>query len=259
MSLFNGGPKSNGFRSQQNGLPVFSSAVQEKIHRNGHSQSWTVPLLLPIPGVKSRRLYLPAPNLSRAHQLASARFGRRRGLFVLILTVVFFTVAIVNVTKRIKSSSNKWTPSMDISLRDPPTLVYEREDLQRIWEWEIASGHYPSNRERMYSTTSFITYIAQKTQFPVPQLMNFTERPLNPALPAKKPPIVLQPKPPSEISMRTLGYGPKRVYLDIKAEPPHVAYPPRPVPGSVADMDIVMEHCDFSTGKVLANHIIVDL
>lgn len=24
---------------------------------------------------------------------------------------------------------------------DPPTLVFRREDLQRIWTWEIASGH----------------------------------------------------------------------------------------------------------------------
>jgi DDB1- and CUL4-associated factor 13 len=46
------------------------------------------------------------------------------------------------------------------------------------------------------------------------------------------------------------GSGPKRVYLDIQSHPPNVAYPPRPVPGSVADLDHVMSHCDFGQGKV---------
>lgn len=32
--------------------------------------------------------------------------------------------------------------------------------------------------------------------------------------------------------------------------PPNVAYPPRPVPGSVADMDVIMKHCNFSAHKV---------
>lgn len=32
--------------------------------------------------------------------------------------------------------------------------------------------------------------------------------------------------------------------------PPNLAYPPRPVPGSVADLDVIMDHCDFSQGKV---------
>lgn len=27
------------------------------------------------------------------------------------------------------------------------TLVYRQDDLQRIWQWEIASGHHPSRRE----------------------------------------------------------------------------------------------------------------
>ena len=46
------------------------------------------------------------------------------------------------------------------------------------------------------------------------------------------------------------GSGPKRVYLDIQSHPPNVANPPRPVPGSVADLDHIMSHCDFGQGKV---------
>jgi len=42
-----------------------------------------------------------------------------------------------------------------------------------------------------------------------------------------------------------MGHGPKRVYLDIQARPPNVAYPPRPVPGSVADLDLIMDFCEY--------------
>ena len=27
------------------------------------------------------------------------------------------------------------------------TVVFRREDLRRVWEWEVAAGHYPSRRE----------------------------------------------------------------------------------------------------------------
>jgi len=48
----------------------------------------------------------------------------------------------------------------------------------------------------------------------------------------------------------TVGSGLKRIYLDMQSLPPDVAYPPRPKPGSIADLDIIMEHCDFSNNKV---------
>lgn len=72
----------------------------------------------------------------------------------------------------------------------------------------------------------------------------------NPAL----PPRLHGSKPTNRSSSQyvtdTNGIGPRRVYLRIESEPPNVAYPPRPVPGSVADLDMIMEHCDFSDHKV---------
>lgn len=47
----------------------------------------------------------------------------------------------------------------------------------------------------------------------------------------------------------TAGIGPSRIYVSPKATLRDVSYPPRPIPGSVADLDTVMYHCDFSTGK----------
>jgi WD repeat and SOF domain-containing protein 1 len=42
--------------------------------------------------------------------------------------------------KRFGSPQRKWPGG------DSPTLVFKREDLGRIWRWEIASGHHPSRR-----------------------------------------------------------------------------------------------------------------
>ena len=88
---------------------------------------------------------------------------------------------------------------------------------------------------------------------PVPLEIGLTETLVNPTLPHKPP--ALKPSrylsPDSDnIVVDTHGVGPKRVYLDLQSHPPNVAYPPRPVPGSVADMDEIMRHCDFSANKV---------
>ena len=86
----------------------------------------------------------------------------------------------------------------------------------------------------------------------VPLKIGLTEQIVNPATPPQL--VAIKPSryrsPGAEIVTEGRGVGPKRVYLDIQSQPPSVAYPPRPVPGSVADLDHVMKHCDFGTGKV---------
>lgn len=85
----------------------------------------------------------------------------------------------------------------------------------------------------------------------VPEQVGFTTIPANPALPPRKATIPLRFRPPpGPIITDTVGIGPKRVYLDNQSQPPNIGYPPRPVPGSVADLDVIMEHCDFSQQKV---------
>lgn len=86
----------------------------------------------------------------------------------------------------------------------------------------------------------------------VPEQVGLSAPPLNPALPPRKVPTIpsrFRP-PPGPVATTTRGDGPRRVYLDVQSMPPNLAYPPRPVPGSVADLDIIMDHCDFSQGKV---------
>lgn len=89
--------------------------------------------------------------------------------------------------------------------------------------------------------------------FIAPKMIGLISPPPNPALPKQQriPPTRYSALgSPSGLGVDTIGVGATRVYLDIQSAPPNVAYPPRPVPGSVADMDIIMKHCDFSENKV---------
>lgn len=144
--------RGNGFVEKShlgNGLPTYSSssAVREKRHRQQHSSSWLTPVSLPIPGVRTRRLRLMTPNIARLHQYAVTKFGRRRGPFLLVVGFLAVLYLIFAVHKRFGTDDKSWpTP---LSLGEPSTLVYRREDLQRIWEWEVSAGHYPSARRSM--------------------------------------------------------------------------------------------------------------
>lgn len=87
--------------------------------------------------------------------------------------------------------------------------------------------------------------------FKVPEQIAFEKQIPNPALPPGN--TALRPsrfRPPKSALTTTNGLGSKRVYLDVQSRPQNVAYPPRPVPGSVADLDIIMNNCDFSENKV---------
>lgn len=134
-----------------NALPTHSSAVREKWQRHYHTSSWLVPISLPIPGVRTRRLRLMLPNLPRLHHSTITRFGRRRGRLLLalgFLAVVFTVVMMVSLRDRFVPEDRNWP-----AYQEPPTLIYRREDLQRIWEWEVAAGHYPSGQK---STCRFL-------------------------------------------------------------------------------------------------------
>ncbi|KZT30613.1 glycosyltransferase family 32 protein [Neolentinus lepideus HHB14362 ss-1] len=225
-SFFPTPPRVNGSNKPRmsNGLPVFSSAVQEKLHRHSAGPLFTL-ITLPIPGVPGRRLRVPVINPARLQQ-CGIRSGRKRGPVLLCLAIFAMIYATFALAKRWGSHEKQWpTPFQGPT----STLVFKRDDLQWIWEWEILSGHYPSSRK-------------------IPEEIGFTTTPINPALPPKKAPTIpLRFRPP--FVTNTLGIGPKRVYLDIQSRPPNVAYPPRPVPGSVADLDVLMEYCDFSKKK----------
>ncbi|KAI0067804.1 glycosyltransferase family 32 protein [Artomyces pyxidatus] len=228
--LFSVPPRANGFREKSrspNGMPVFNSSAHEK--RPRHPLPWAVPVFLPIPGVRGRSLRVFVPNLPIVHHLTVSYFGRRRGNLVLLILCFTLVFSVFALAQRFGTSEKQW--STPLFPGDPSTLVYAREDLQKIWKWEIESGHYPSSRE-------------------LPKPIRLVSPPLNPALPPRKvAKIPSRFRPPGASVTYTIGHGAKRVYLDNQARPPNVAYPPRPVPGSVADLDVIMDLCDFSTEK----------
>lgn len=121
-------------------LPSFSSsAVQEKYLRHPHLISWWIPLALPIPGIRSRRLRIYIPNVRQMHYSSMARFGRKRGSAFFCFLLCFLCFVVFAFAKRFGSHTKQWP-----TFKDPPTLIFKREDLQRIWKWEVNSGHYPS-------------------------------------------------------------------------------------------------------------------
>ena len=131
-----------------NGLPVYSSsssAVQEKLALR--PTPWWFTLSLPIPGFPSRRLRLVTPYPFRLHEFTISRFGRKRGPLFLCISIVALIFTTFSLAQRFGSQDKQW-PTFT---RDPPTLVYKREDLQRIWLWEVSSGHYPSRRKSRVS------------------------------------------------------------------------------------------------------------
>lgn len=93
----------------------------------------------------------------------------------------------------------------------------------------------------------------------VPAQIGMTLEVANPALPPRKKSKILPSRyrpPPKSVVTNTRGVGANRVYLDIQSRPPDVAYPPRPVPGSIADLDVIMELCDFSLNRVCFSSLV---
>ncbi|KAF5384972.1 hypothetical protein D9615_001429 [Tricholomella constricta] len=207
-----------------NSLPNYSnsSAVQEKLGLR-HLSPWFIPVSVPIPGVRTRRLRLYLPNARRLHSSSVLRFGRRAGSAIFLFGFLLFVFVAFAFAKRFGTRSKKWPRPF---IGDPSTLIFEREDLQRIWHWEIASGHFPSRR-------------------PIPEQLGLRVAPRNPGIPPRSSPS----QGLLGFANSTTGIGPRRTYLEIKSKPHDTAYPPRPVPGSVADLDVIMDHCDFSEKK----------
>lgn len=113
------------------------------------------------------------------------------------------------------------------------TLVLSKADVAKVWRWEVASGRYPSRRRPNWSVKEY------------PRTVR------NPGLPAWD-------GHEREAQGGIRGVGPPRQYLRVPRRQPHDAsvsrrppspFPPRPVPNSAIDFDVVMDNCDFSQDR----------
>ncbi|KAG9128359.1 hypothetical protein FRC07_000033 [Ceratobasidium sp. 392] len=207
-------------------LPSYTNAIEEKHHLTTRTSAWTTTFFLPVPFRQGQRIKIVLPIPQRFWNVTSSRMSRRRAFMILLFAFLTVTWVGFALHKRFVGKEKEWPQPFG----KPPTLVFKRTELQKIWEWEIASGHYPSNR-------------------PIPTTLGLTVPPPNPGLPAVETRNGNRLKPPGGRATYSVGTGPSRKYVTIKSEPPNVHYPPRPHPGGIADLDIVMDHCDFSTHK----------
>lgn len=117
------------------------------------------------------------------------------------------------------------------------TFVFHEVDTRRVWEWEIQSGHWMSWRP----------------------INRWFHPPRNPSLPS--PSEADDVEHPGGV----IGCGWKRRYVHVddllykhtsnltenSTSPQAALFPPRPVPGSIVDFDIVNQYCDHTTGQFL--------
>ncbi|KAF9244599.1 hypothetical protein BU15DRAFT_71568 [Melanogaster broomeanus] len=193
----------NALRRSRSSLPTYSSAVQEKLDIQSSKRPWLIPISISIPSLSRTQ-----PRRVRLRVLGPVRASH-----------------LTNIPEE-----TNWTPTF----RDS-TLVFSREDLQKIWRWEIDSGHYPSNAK-------------------IPEQVGFTSSILNPASPPAKAQTVVSPftPPPGPVITTTRGAGPRRTYhitQNLTEDFATTAYPPRPISGSVADLDVILDQCNFANGK----------
>jgi WD repeat and SOF domain-containing protein 1 len=123
--------------SDSDALPKFYSENRPFYHSRS-TTPWVVPFSIIIPFRRRIRLWIP--NIRGFHHASLVKFGRKRGSFLIALAYLLFVFFVFAVAHRFGSKKKTW-PGVPST-----TLVFEKEDLQRIWEWEIASGHHPSIR-----------------------------------------------------------------------------------------------------------------
>ena len=75
------------------------------------------------------------------YKASVTRFGRRRGPALLCFCCLVLFLTSFAFHSRFVSKARRW-PGM----RGTSTVVFGTEQLRKIWEWEILSGHYPSTR-----------------------------------------------------------------------------------------------------------------
>jgi len=146
-SLFPARP--NGHKARISPLPSYANTFSEKPSLRTRPNHWTTTYHFHIPGSRrGRRLRIVVPLPRNIYHSAVHRWGQKR-ILVLLLGACFFVLwTLLSLKKR--PPPNPW-PMTPPSTGEESSLVFAREDLQRVWEWEIASGHYPSSRKSAFS------------------------------------------------------------------------------------------------------------
>ncbi|WVQ85933.1 hypothetical protein IAT38_008101 [Cryptococcus sp. DSM 104549] len=187
---------------------------------HGHGKAGRhVRVYLPIPP----RLYGRLPRLNSPLRILLAVVG-------VVAMIVFFSGF-----KKTRDGDRKWSPPFV----DPDTMVITSEEAAMIWEWEILSGHYPNPHhppDHVPVAVSLINPAVPSNLLPSPA----TPTPL----------VAYQNRADKSPSSHLVGTGPDRHFLSVwDSRESQPGFPARPMPGSILDLDKVLEKCDFGTNK----------
>lgn len=89
-----------------------------------------------------RLLFDSAAGVCHNHLCRLLSLWRRRP-YSLAATLFIAVYTILALHLRYMTAEKTWITPFNIL--GPPTLVYDVRDMRRVWEWEIAAGHYPSS------------------------------------------------------------------------------------------------------------------
>lgn len=218
------------------------------------------------PSVKRRDSSAPHSITSAA----GAPIGRIVFAVVGTMVCIFFVVSMA-FSLILKPGIKFLRKPRSLPFTEPSTVVLSPEELERIWRWEIASGHYPSRRPAGTDLGSHY--------FPgdVSGSASTAQKIENPGLPKRTEEDIRREREVQAEVVRRLRdqgaagsrhqdnlaaaeivpVGPARTYQDLPlgaksraySQPYDVRYPPRPTLGAALDLDAVMDHCDFATNR----------
>lgn len=250
----NGGASFDGMGGYGNVGSRYSSAGSNTMRSpsRGH-----IPLYLPIPS----RIWARLPGAGRPTPLR----------LCLIFFIFLGTIILITGFHKKDGGGTAWHGPF---LGDPSTLVITKEEVARIWQWEVMSGHHPSVKQvpEGVPLPPFVPNPAVPLSLlpnvSDPQVSSIDESKsyLNANAAGAAAAAGRQPSINSRPKTRLVGTGPERRYLPIITPSPpwdesssknsrqqkshsSIAFPPRPVPGTVADLDLLLERCDFSTNQ----------
>lgn len=137
------------------------TAIQEEAEtRAAANTSWSIPPPASTLHIKPRRVRVRVVN--PAYARSTSCLGSR-GLFSRCCAFLGGLFAVCVVFIFLGPEETNWAPTF----RDS-TLVFSRDELQRIWRWEIDSGHHPSNARSKSPRFMGIAYLP----WPCPQYPN---------------------------------------------------------------------------------------
>ena len=138
-------------------LPTVANGSNEK-HFLKRTSAWTTIHFVPLPwpfsrraGVKQLKIVIPIPP--KLYQSLRGLGRARSKRFYNVLSAIALFAILWNLYGFARRLGAPLPPPP--FQKKPTTRVFTQEDLRRIWEWEVESGHYQSSRKSAYCVSKY--------------------------------------------------------------------------------------------------------